>query len=167
MSKRVPHVMHGLSGHRLYDTFVEMHNRCYNPSKSQYKDWGGRGIAVCDRWNKNLIGTEKALNNFIVDMYPSFKEGLTLDRINNDLDYSPDNCKWSTKQEQSENARSVRPVLQINRETKEVIAEFKTLHEAHKVTGIPWQGIRCCCHKKPKYKTAGGCCWKFKEREAI
>ena len=163
MSKRVPHCKHGLSKHRLYATFIDMHKRCYDPNFNQYMDWGGRGIGVCDRWNKNMLGMKDSLNNFISDMYPSFIEGLTLDRIDNCKGYSLENCKWSTKKEQSENARSVKPVLQINKLTGEVIAEFKTLHEANRVTGIPWQGIRCCCHNKPKYKTAGGYAWKFKE----
>ena len=164
MSRRVPHKFHGLSKHRLYATFTSMHKRCYDTNHSQYEDWGGRGIGVCDRWNRNVLGIEKALNNFISDMYPSFKEGLTLDRKDNDKGYSFENCKWSTKQEQSDNARSVKPVLQINKETGEIIAEFKSCHEAGRKTNIPYQGIRCCCHKKPKYKTAGGYRWEFKPK---
>lgn len=163
MSRRVKHEMHGFSSHRLYATFLDMHKRCYNPDFGQYKDWGGRGIKVCNRWNKYVLGTKEAMKNFISDMYSTFNEGLTLDRIENNDDYGPQNCRWATKQEQSENARSVKPVLQIDRVTGRVIAEYKTLHEAFRITGIPWQGIRCCCHKKPKYKTAGGYSWKFTE----
>ncbi|MDR3599375.1 MAG: hypothetical protein P4L49_02650 [Desulfosporosinus sp.] len=105
----------------------------------------------------------EALNNFIADLYPSFQEGLTLDRIENNEGYSPDNCRWATKQEQSENARSVRPVLQIDKTTHEVISSYKTLHEANRVTGISWDCIGRCCHNKPGYKTAGGYSWEFAE----
>lgn len=163
MSKRVPHYRHGLSRHRLYATYIDMYKRCYNKNFEQYKDWGGRGIGICDRWNRDVVGMINAINNFISDMYPSYQEGLTLDRIDNDGDYGPSNCKWATKQEQSENARSVKSVLQKSKQTGEVIAEFTSFHDAHRKTGIPWQSIRCCCHKKPKYKTAGGYSWEFKE----
>ena len=71
-------IKHGLCGHRLYDTWKSMVHRCNNIKNVAYKYYGGRGIKVCNRWLD--------VRNFIEDMYPSYQEGLTLDRINVDLD---------------------------------------------------------------------------------
>jgi len=66
--------IHNLASHRLYKTWSNMINRCSNPKRKDYKDYGERGIKVCDEWLD--------INNFINDMFPSFIEGLTLDREN-------------------------------------------------------------------------------------
>jgi len=88
---------HGLYKHPLYSTWVSMINRTTKPKDSRYKEYGARGITVCDRW---LI-----LENFIEDMYPTYKEELSIDRRNNDLGYSPNNCRWSTNEVQVRNTR--------------------------------------------------------------
>ena len=75
-----------------------MKYRCYNLKDKSYKNYGGRGIKVCDRWVDSP-------DNFYQDMAPTWKPGLELDRINNNDDYSPENCKWSTKSEQALNRR--------------------------------------------------------------
>lgn len=85
-----------LTDHRLYVTWHGMKQRCYNPNSTDYKYWGGKGIKVCDRWLTSF-------ENFLEDMEPSFVEGLTLDRIDGNKDYSFENCKWSTAREQSLN----------------------------------------------------------------
>lgn len=87
-----------LSKHRIYMTWYNMIQRCYNPSHIRYDDWGGRGITVCDEWKDSPA-------QFIKDMFPSFVEGLTLDRIDNDKGYSKENCRWATKSEQCTNQR--------------------------------------------------------------
>ena len=92
-------IKHNLHNHRLYNTWYQMINRCTNPKNKSYKDYGGRGIKVCERWIK--------VENFIEDMYPTFEEGLTLDRENNDLGYSPDNCRWVLRNIQSRNTRKL------------------------------------------------------------
>lgn len=89
----------GRSSHSLYTTHKMMKQRCYNPKEKKYKNYGGRGIKVCDRW----LGKE-GFNNFIADMGER-PEGLTLDRINNNGDYEPSNCRWATYSEQSINTR--------------------------------------------------------------
>lgn len=70
-----------------------MHDRCYKPQRSNYKFYGGKGIRVCERWHD--------FQNFVDDMGP--RNGLTLERDRNDLDYSPDNCRWATRAEQNRN----------------------------------------------------------------
>ena len=88
---------HGLTKHRLYSTWSNMLKRCNNENYIRYKDHGGRGIKVCDEWLD--------INKFIEDMYPTFKEGLTLDRIDNNLGYSKENCRWTTHSVQNSNTR--------------------------------------------------------------
>ena len=90
---------HGLAQHKLYNTWNMMKSRCYTPKNKAYKHYGGRGIKVCDRWLD--------INNFIEDMYPTWKEGLSLDRIDVDGNYEPDNCRWTTNEVQNRNTRDI------------------------------------------------------------
>ena len=84
--------------HRLYSTWKSMRSRCNNPNVWCYYLYGGRGIKVCERWNDFLL--------FLEDMESSFEEGLTLDRKDSDGNYSPENCRWATKEEQSNNKQN-------------------------------------------------------------
>ncbi len=93
-------VIHGLTNHRLYNTWKDMIRRCNNPKRKDYKDYGGRGISVCDRWLD--------IHNFIEDMYPSYIEGLSLDRSNNDGNYEPNNCRWVDRFVQAQNSKVIR-----------------------------------------------------------
>lgn len=93
---------HGLSHTKLHNIWTAMKERCYNPNAIQFKDWGGRGITVCDEW----LG-EHGSENFIAWAYANgFKQELTLDRINVDGNYEPSNCRWVTMKEQSRNKRN-------------------------------------------------------------
>ncbi len=73
--------------------------RCHNPNSTKYKDYGGRGIDVCERW--------KDIKNFIDDMYPSYQEGLTIDRIDVNGNYEPSNCRWVEDVVQKRNTRKL------------------------------------------------------------
>lgn len=87
---------HGFYHHELFATWKMMWRRCTDEEYKQYKDYGGRGIAVCDRW--------KSFEHFAQDM-GTRPEGMTLDRKNNDGNYEPGNCRWATRKEQIANQR--------------------------------------------------------------
>jgi hypothetical protein len=78
-----------------------MIRRCESSKHTHYHRYGGRGITVCQEWRESFP-------QFLADMSPSYQEGLTLDRINNDLGYSKENCHWATKKEQRLNSSFVR-----------------------------------------------------------
>ena len=88
---------HGMSKTPEYRAWIHMKDRCFNPNSKDYPNWGGRGITVCDRWLN--------FENFLADMGSRPTTKHSLDRIDNDGDYSPKNCKWSTKAEQQNNRR--------------------------------------------------------------
>lgn len=81
-----------------YSSWCEMKRRCNKPNRHNYQWYGGRGIKVCDRWNKSFL-------SFLEDMGEKPSAKYSIDRINNEGNYTPDNCKWSSKQEQSLNRR--------------------------------------------------------------
>jgi len=97
---------HGLSTHPLRSVWNHMIQRCYNPNRSCYPRYGGRGITVCERWWQ--------FEGFWKDMRPSYKPGLTLERINNEAGYFPANCRWATVREQNRNRRDNRWVKTAN-----------------------------------------------------
>lgn len=83
---------------RLEKVWREMRNRCSNFNNQAYKNYGGRGIRVCEEWLD--------INTFISDVLPTYESGLTLDRINNDGNYEPGNVRWATYKQQANNRRT-------------------------------------------------------------
>ncbi len=85
--------------HPLYRTWSQMHRRCESARSKDFMSYGGRGISVCERWSSFAA--------FVGDMGPR-PEGRTLDRIDNDGNYEPGNCRWATSTEQGANKRTTR-----------------------------------------------------------
>ena len=88
---------HGKRKSPIYKVWINIRQRCYNPNNQDYRYYGGRGIKVCERWHK--------FENFYEDMGDIYKNGLTIERINNDGHYEPKNCKWVIPSKQQWNKR--------------------------------------------------------------
>jgi len=91
---------HGRTKTTEYTIWQQMRSRCGHPGSTSFHNYGGRGIAVCDRWHK--------FENFYADMGDRPSKGHSLDRINNDGHYEPSNCRWATRREQGANIRKNR-----------------------------------------------------------
>jgi hypothetical protein len=93
---------HGMFGTKLYQIWANMKDRCLNPDCRYFKHYGGRGISVCERW--------LTFENFFFDLFLDHQEGLSLDRIDNNKGYCPENCRWATAKMQTRNRRSNRKI---------------------------------------------------------
>lgn len=117
---------HGMFGTKIYGVWGHMKSRCYNPKVERYKNYGGRGIKVCDEWQNFEGFYEWAIRS-------GYKEGLTIDRINVDGDYCPENCRWATKETQMNNTTRNRYVTYKG--------ETHTVSEWSRKLGIPYKTL--------------------------
>lgn len=117
----------------LYVSYAGMKERCYNKNVRAYKWYGGKGVTVCDRWLENFY-------NFVEDMYPTYQDGLTIDRISCNGNYEPNNCRWLTPTEQNRNQTKTKMSMEKARElraldrdsyTNKQIADMYGISESH------------------------------------
>ena len=111
-NKDVPHPRHGLTKHPLFHIWGGILQRCYTRTAKNYPNYGARGISVCDLWRYDF------LSFYNWSMSNGWKQGLTLDRINPNGDYSPGNCRWVTQSVQNRNKRNSLPKFEWNGESK-------------------------------------------------
>lgn len=115
LKHRTPYnATHKLSQTPLYHIWETMRLRCHNPNNKKYYSYGARGIYVCEEWRNNFLSFQEwALSN-------GYKKGLSIDRIDNNKGYYPDNCRWATIKEQQRNTRR-NIMITIDNETKSLI----------------------------------------------
>lgn len=112
--------LHGESKTRLYNIWIDMKRRCYNPNKQFYYCYGGKGVEVCNEWRDDYLAfKEWALAN-------GYRDDLTFDRVDSDGNYEPSNCRWATPAEQANNRGSWNQLLAFDNETHNV-TEWATI----------------------------------------
>lgn len=117
---------HSMEGTRTYKAWISMKSRCVNYNNKRYKDYGGRGITVCEKWMNDF-------NSFFLDMGEA-PEGCSIDRIDNNMGYSAENCRWATPKEQANNRRSNVKVI--------IDGELITVEEYSKIVCLTVSGAR-------------------------
>ena len=130
-----------------YISWRDMKARCQNPNHEHYEYYGGRGVEVCERWQN--------FANFLADMGER-PPGKTLDRINNDRNYEPGNCRWATPKEQAQNRRN--QYLFIAMDSQGTMIASNNQHEFARQHGLNRRHINNCLNGRAK--THKG--WRFK-----
>lgn len=122
---------------RTYQTWINIKKRCYAKYDKSYHRYGGRGITVCDRWLESF-------ENFLEDMGEAPIE-RSIDRIDNNGNYCPENCKWSTRSEQSRNSKCAKMNIQSIKSLKNDLSKnnrlsYRKLAKKYGITvGMIWQ----------------------------
>lgn len=131
------HKSHGMYGTRIYNIYTCMMQRCHNENTDDFKNYGGRGITVCDEWKNDF----QAFYDWA--MASGYANGLTIDRIDVNGNYCPENCRWATSKKQNNNRRNNR-LITHNGETH-------TMAEWAEIVGIEYSILACriCNHKWP------------------
>ena len=121
---------HGLNKSRIYRTYYNIKNRCTNPHYYLFHRYGGRGITLCREWSG-----ENGFENFYKwSMENGYRSGLSIERINNDMGYSPLNCKWATMKEQQNNRSTNRRVT--------AAGQTKTMAQWADILKVPYSTIQ-------------------------
>ena len=120
---------HGLCETPEYNSWTSMRERCNNKNRPAYQKYGARGITYCERW--------EVFENFLEDMGPRPDPSLTLERIDNDGNYEPGNCKWGTKLEQSRNRAFASSPADDALLRRLIVDERRTYQEAAEIMGRP------------------------------
>lgn len=123
---RAASTTHGLSRSKEHNAWKKMRSRCLNPNDNGFKFWGGRGIKICSRWAHDFSA-------FFEDMGICPNSGYSIDRIDNNGDYSPENCRWASPKEQARNTRK-NIILEID-------GESLCLAAWSEKTGIPYHTL--------------------------
>ncbi len=110
---------------KIYRLWCHMRERCYSTACKDYQRYGGRGIVVCERWH--------TFDNFLIDM-GECPSGLTLERIDNNGNYEPKNCRWATVRQQANNRRNNRFIT--------IDGDTKRMHEWLQIYGVSYTGMR-------------------------
>ena len=125
---------HGASKTPEFNSYFAMKSRCLNPSDKEYPNYGGRGLTICDRW---LVGDgiRSGSECFFSDMGKKPEKGMTLERVDNNAGYCPENCRWATRSEQVRNTR------RTLREAGEALGDIANR------TGIKYRTLRDRYHR--------------------
>ena len=136
---------HGGTGTRLHDIWLGIRSRCLNSKNASYKNYGGRGITICDEWIDDFASFRDW------SLKHGYRDDLTIDRIDNNGDYEPNNCRWATRQQQCANQRKngkQKPVDEID-ESGNVIRLFPSINQAATFYNMPRSAnphIAECCN---------------------
>lgn len=127
-----PHfnIKHGCSSgprRKLYDVWRQMHRRCYSPACKDYPAWGGRGITICSEWHDVRAFCEWAESS-------GYRDGVTIERRNNDGNYCPENCHWIPNERQASNTRRLTYLV--------AFGERRRLDEWARISGIKYRTLK-------------------------
>lgn len=123
-----PNYRHGLKNTRLYRIWSNMKNRCNNPNCNAFHRYGGRGITVCDEWQNDF----QTFYDWSISH--EYSDELSLDRIDNNKGYSPDNCRWATSKMQANNTSHCRFIT--------IAGDTKTMKEWCEISGVNYNTAR-------------------------
>jgi hypothetical protein len=145
--------VHGFTNTRIHLEWIRMRQRCYYEKNDNYKYYGGRGITVCDEWKNNF------LNFYEWSMSHGYSDYLSIDRIDNDKGYSPDNCRWVDMNTQRRNRRNcLKPIVQIKSNGEKIFWD-NALSSTNGQYGTEYKGIMACLSGKRKHYK--GDSWKY------